>query len=69
MAYPNQHTNTKIPHESRYPIIVPDTVKITFNLNIEPSEKTCSIVSNVRRAQAKKMCQCLDQRKLIRLIT
>ena len=69
MAYPNQHTDTKILHESRYPVIVPDNVKITFNLNIEPSKKTCSIVSNVRRALVKKMCQCLDQRKLIRLIT
>ena len=35
LAYPNQHTDTKIPHGSKDHIIVPDTIKITFNLDIE----------------------------------
>lgn len=53
MAYPNQHIDTKIPHSSRYQ-------KITFNLDMESTEKTRSIVYNVGRALAKKKCYCLD---------
>ena len=50
LAYPNHHIDTEIPHGSRYHAIVPDTVKITFNLNIESKDKTRSIVNNVGRA-------------------
>ena len=35
IAYPNQHTNIEIPHGSRNHVIVPDTIRITFNLDIE----------------------------------
>ena len=34
---------------------MPDVVKITFNLDIELTENTCIIVSNVSRALVKKL--------------
>ena len=46
MAYWNQHIDIKIPHGSRNHVNVPDTVKITFNLDIESKDKTQSIVNN-----------------------
>ena len=54
IAYPNQHIDTEIPHGSRDHAIVPDTVKITFNFDIQSTDKTRSIVSNVSRALVKK---------------
>ena len=54
ITYPNQHTDIEIPHGSRDHVIVPDTVKIKFNLDIESTDKTHSIVSNVGRALVKK---------------
>ena len=53
IAYPNQHIDTEIPHGLRDHVIVPDTIKITFNLNIESTDKTRSIVNNVGRALVK----------------
>ena len=32
IAYPNQHIDTEIPHGSRDHVIVPEIVKITYNL-------------------------------------
>ena len=54
IAYPNQHIDIEIPHGSRDHVIVPDTVKITFNLDIESTDKTRSIVNNVGRTLVKK---------------
>ena len=54
IAYPNQHTDIEIPYGSRDHVIVPDTVKITFNLDIESTDKTRSIVTNVGKALVKK---------------
>ena len=54
ITYPNQHTDIEIPHGSRDHVIVPDTVKITFNLDIESTDKTFSVVKNVGRALVKK---------------
>ena len=34
IAYPSQHTDIEIPHGSRDHVIIPDTVKIMFNLDI-----------------------------------
>ena len=34
ITYPNQHIDTEIPHGSRDHVIVPDTIKITFNIDI-----------------------------------
>ena len=53
-AYPNQHTDIQIPHGSRDHVIIPDTNKITFNLDIESTDKTRSIVNNIGRALVKK---------------
>ena len=64
IAYPNQHTNIEIPYGSIDDVIVPDTVKITFNLDIESTDKTHTIVKNVGRALVKKRCSCLAQKIL-----
>ena len=53
-AYPSQHINIEIPRGSRDHVIVPDTIKITFNLEIESTDKTRSVVINVGRALVKK---------------
>ena len=54
IALPNQHNDIEIPHGSRDHVIVPDTVKITFNLDIKSTDKTRSIVNNVSRTLVKK---------------
>ena len=54
LAYPNQHILIKIPHGSRDHVIVPDTVKIKFYLDIEPRNKTCNFVNNASIALVKK---------------
>ena len=54
IACPNQHIDIEIQHGSRDHVIVPDTVNITFNLYIESTDKTRSIVNNVDRALVKK---------------
>ena len=56
IAYPNQHTAIEIPHGSRGHVIVPDTVKITFNLDIDSTDKRLSIDKNVVRVLVKKRC-------------
>ena len=43
IAYPSQHIDTEIPHGLRNHVSVPDTVKITFNLDIESTDKTRSV--------------------------
>ena len=47
IAYPNQHIDNKILHGSRDHVIVPDTLKITFNLDIESIDKTRSTAMGV----------------------
>ena len=54
IAYPNQHIDVKIPHGSRDHVIIPETVKITFNLDIELTDQSLSVVNNVGRALVKK---------------
>ena len=54
IAHPNQHIDIEIPHGSRDHVIVPDTVKIRFNLDIESSVKAPSVVNNVGRDLVKK---------------
>ena len=69
IAYPNQHIDIEIPHGSRDHVIVPETVKITFNLDITPTDKTRSVLNNVGRALVKKRCSCLVQKTLTLLTT
>ena len=56
IAYPNQHIDIEIPHGLRAHVIVLDTVKITFNLDIESTGKGRSVVNNVGRALVEKKC-------------
>ena len=54
IAYRNQHIDIEILNSSRDHVIVPDTVRITFNLDIESTDKARSIVNNIGRALVKK---------------
>ena len=54
IAYPNQHIDIEIPHGSRDHVIIPGTVKITFNLDIESTDKAPSVVNSVGRSLVKK---------------
>ena len=54
IAYPSQHIDIAIPHVSKDHASIPDTIKITFNLDIESTDKTCSLVNNVGRALVRK---------------
>ena len=54
MAYPNQHIDIVIPHGSKDHVIVPDTFKIRFNLDIESTDKARSVINNIGRALVKK---------------
>ena len=64
IAYPNQHIDIEIRHGSRDHVIVPDTVKITFNLDIESTDKTRSIVNNVGRALVKRKVLMLGSKEI-----
>ena len=63
MAYPNQHIDIDIPHGSRDLVIVPDTIKITFNLDIESRDKARGVVNNVGRALVKKKVLILGSKE------
>ena len=39
IAYPSQHTDTDIPQGSRDRVIIPDTMKITFNRDITSTNR------------------------------
>ena len=64
IAHLNQHIDIQIPHGSRDHVIIPDTVKITFNLDIESTYKTRSIVNNIGRALVKKKVLMLGSKIL-----
>ena len=71
LAYLNQHINIETSHGSRNHHILPDTIKITFNLEIESTDKT-HIVNNIGRELTNKEVQMLglkEQKKLIQLTT
>ena len=63
IAYPNQHIDIEIRHGSRDHVIIPDTVKIKFNLDITSTSKTCSVVYNVNRSLVKKMVLMLGSKE------
>ena len=54
IVYPSQYIDIEIPCSLKDHVIVPDAVKITFNLDIESTEKARSVVNNVGRALVKK---------------
>ena len=64
IAYPNQHIDIEIPHDSRDHVIIPDTVKITFNLDITSTDKARSVVNNVGRALVKKKVLMLGSKDI-----
>ena len=53
IAYPCQHFKIIILQGAADHVIVPDTVKITFDLDITSTDKARSIVNNVGRALVK----------------
>ena len=64
IAYPNQHIEIEILHDSRDHVIIPDTVKNTFNLDIESADKARSVVNNVSRALVKKKVLMLGSKDI-----
>ena len=64
IACPNQHIDVKIWHGSRDHVIVPETVKITFKLDIELTDKTRIIVNNVGRALVRKKVLMLGSKDI-----
>ena len=48
-AYPKRHIDIEIPNGSRDHVIVPDIVRVMFNIDIESIGKTRSILSNCRQ--------------------
>ena len=64
IANPNQYIDTDISHGSRYHVIIPVTVKITFNLDITSTDKAHSVVNNVGRALAKKKVLMLGSKDI-----
>ena len=64
MAYPGQHIDIEIPHGSRDHVIIPNTVKIRFNLDIESTDKARSIVNNDGRALVKKKVLMLGSKDI-----
>ena len=67
IVYPNQHIDTEIPHGSRDHVVVPDNVEITFNLDIEPTDKTRSILNNAGRALVEKKVLMLCSKDIDRI--
>ena len=63
-AYPSQHIDIEILHGSRDHVIIPDTVKITFNFDIESTDKARSVVNNVGRALVKKKVLMLGSKDI-----
>ena len=64
ITYPNQHIDIEIPHGSKDHLIIPDTVKTTFNLDIESTDKTRSIVNNACKALVKKKVLMLGSKDI-----
>ena len=64
IAYPNQHIDIDIPHGSRDHVIIRDTIKIKFNLDIEPTDKAHRVVNNVVRALVKKKVLMLGSKDI-----
>ena len=64
IEYPYQHIDVEIPAGSRDQVIVPDTLKITFNLEVESKDKTRSVVNNVGRALVKKKVLMLGSKEI-----
>ena len=58
-----------MPHGSRDNVMIPDSVKITFNLGIESTDKTRSIVNKIGRALVKKKALMLGSNLATQVFT
>ena len=54
IAYPGQNFNILIPQGSAGHVIVPDTLKITFDLELTSTDKARSVANNSGRTLVKK---------------
>ena len=64
IVYPNQHIDIEIPHGSTDYVIASDAVKITFNLDLESTDKTRGIVINVGRTLVKQKALTLGSKEI-----
>ena len=64
IAYPSQHIDIEISRGSRDQVIIPDTVKITFNLDITSTDKAHSVGTDVGRALVKKRVLMLGSKEI-----
>ena len=64
IGYPNQHIDVEIPAGSLDQVIVPDTLRITFNLEVGSKDKTRSVVNKVGRALVKKKILMLGLKEI-----
>ena len=64
IAYLNQHIDIEILHGSRDHVLILDTVKITFTLDIESTYKARSVVNNVGRTLVKKKVLMLGSKDI-----
>ena len=64
IAYPSQHIDIEISRGSRDQVIIPDTVKITFNLDITSTDKAHSVGNDVGRALVKKRVLMLGSKEI-----
>ena len=55
MTGPNQHMDNETPNGSRDRGVFPDSVKTTFNLDIESTDKIRNIAKYIGRAVVKKI--------------
>ena len=64
IAWPNQHIDIEIRHGSRDHVIISDTVKTTFSLDIKSTDKAHSVVNNVAKALVKKKILMLGLKEI-----
>ena len=64
IAYPGQHFKIIVPQGSADHVIVPDTLKITFDLELTLTGKACTVVNNVGRALVKKKVLRLGSKEI-----
>ena len=64
IAYPSQHIDIEIPHGSRDHVILPEAVKIRFNLDTESTDKARSVMNNVGMALVTKKVLVLGSKDI-----
>ena len=67
MTYTNQHLKIELPHGLRDLVIVTDTIKVSFNLHIESTDKRGSNVKSEGSALAKRKVLMLCSKEVDRI--